>query len=166
MRSHHFTRIMALLLLLTAGYAAAAGKLYKWQDKDGNVWYQDEPPPEGAESEVLAETIGSPANPASADDSRAPVIVYTVEDCDSCEILLLRLKQLSIPVTERSLLNDRVTQRRILDETGSMQAPSMFIGDTLVPSGTEQELIDQLTGAGYDLSSESPAPAAADASEE
>ena len=44
-------KILALIVALTlAAGPAAAGKLYKWMDKDGNVHYTDQPPPPEAKA--------------------------------------------------------------------------------------------------------------------
>lgn len=40
--------VIGLSLLLAAGGAVAQNKIYKIKDKDGNVVYTDQPPPEGA----------------------------------------------------------------------------------------------------------------------
>lgn len=56
--------LMSLLLLLPL--AASAVKLYKWVDKDGNVTYQELPPPSDA-SKVEEKNINPDANVIQAE---------------------------------------------------------------------------------------------------
>lgn len=51
MRFAHLTALLAALVLALASgpLTAQAGKMYKWTDKDGNVHYSDQIPPEAVE---------------------------------------------------------------------------------------------------------------------
>ncbi|MEM7359469.1 MAG: DUF4124 domain-containing protein [Pseudomonadota bacterium] len=162
MIKHLDTQLQHFLLGLTLSIAlmgatgdAWAAKLYKWVDEDGNISYQAERPPSNAtvleESELktTTPTAASPSAVAAAAE-RNPVVVYTVANCDNCEILLLRLKQLGIPTSEQSLLNEEV-QARILDLSGKLAAPTLFIGDRLIESITQDNLVEALDAAGYEV---------------
>lgn len=141
------------LMLAFAISNAEAAKLYKVVGPDGKVSYQSEPPPDNANVEVLQERIAttggsSPEQEAAAADN--PVVVYTIEDCDSCEMLLLRLRQLNIPTREDSM-RTREAQARILAATDSLQAPSVFIGDKFIADTSEAALVSELEAAGYEI---------------
>lgn len=145
--------LVATVLGVTNSPAAAA-KLYKWTDADGNVSYQDKAPPLNSKSEILKPAVegGQPARAReSSGGRREPVVVYTLDNCNSCEILMLRLKQMDVPAEERSLKDDRAAQMRILDATGSMTAPSVFIGGDLLFPLSEAGLHSRLGEAGYEL---------------
>lgn len=142
------------MALGTSSLQATAAKLYKWTDADGNVSYQDRPPPKNSKSEILQHSVSSgQRTPSSGSNAapRDPVVVYTLDNCNSCEILLLRLKQMDVPTEERSLIEDRAAQKRIFDMTGSMTAPSVFIGGNLVSPLTDSSLRSGLEEAGYNL---------------
>ena len=136
----------ALTLALLIGSVSAA-KLYKWVDADGNISYQDSPPPNNAK--VLEESELTISRPNSNDDSDVePLVVYTLEDCNSCEMLILRLRQLDIPFVEQSLL-DRDVQSQILSESDSLTAPTVRIGTDYINQFSEPGFIAVLRQAGY-----------------
>ena len=146
---------MSVLFLLTIGSASEAKSLYKWVDENGNVSYQDLPPPKdiAVKQEILKDSNTSSSNlngSASSAEQSNPVIVYTIDNCDPCEVVLLRLKQLGIPNQEQSLL-DRDIQARVLDLSGSISAPTIFIGDELIRDISDKNLITALKTAGYTI---------------
>lgn len=136
------------LVYLQMSSTVLAAKLYKWVDKDGKVSYQDRPPP--SEAKILQESSidAEPTPAANAVDDREPVLVYTVENCDSCELLLLRLNQLNIPTQELSLIN-REIQRQLLDGDNVLSAPTLRIGEKFVTDISEQNLVSELRVGGY-----------------
>lgn len=142
---------LATLLMVNNAWAA---KLYKWVDEDGNISYQAERPPSNAtvleETELKTSRPSASSSAVAAASERNPVVVYTVANCDNCEILLLRLKQLGVPASEQSLLDENV-QARILGLSGKLAAPTLFIGDRLVESITQENLIEELDAAGYQI---------------
>lgn len=60
---NQFKLTLALFLLgviLLPGYQATSAEIYKWKDKDGNVFYSDTPPPAGVDAETRKFKEGSP----------------------------------------------------------------------------------------------------------
>jgi hypothetical protein len=52
---NQFKLALALFLLgfiLLPGYQVTSAEIYKWKDKDGNVFYSDAPPPAGMDAEM------------------------------------------------------------------------------------------------------------------
>lgn len=142
----------AILLLLTfvISHSASAAKMYKWVDQEGNVSYQDSPPPVGSKI-IREEDIKVPTSPAQIPTQPTQaVIVYTVTNCEACEILLLRLKNWGVPVQQESLQN-REVQARILQLSDSLQAPTLFIGDNLISNLDSANLSAELRKVGYQL---------------
>jgi len=88
------SNIVVSLLILTTSLICStsvyAAKLYKWVDKDGNISYQDQPPPESAK--ILKEdTLKATAKTTSAEGGNTvPVVVYVGEDCAPCDRLITR----------------------------------------------------------------------------
>ena len=150
-QSNFFKVISLSLLSLVIIYtnAASAAKLYKWVDKDGNVSYQDSPPPEG--SQIIQEKEIQRSEPSSQPAvvfRQQPVIVYTVDDCLECESLLTKLRDWGIPVSEASLQN-RAVQARVLEITDSLSAPTLFIGDNLISDHSDENLSAELLNGGH-----------------
>lgn len=160
--SRNFGFKKALLLGITVvalSSTATAGKLYKWVDADGNISYQDSPPPNNAK--VLEESTirnnGAPnATTANSSGGPTPVIVYTIENCNSCLRLLSTLQQLAVPYQEESLLS-REIQSRILEQTDSLAAPTMFFNNKFVSGLSDEALKTELRAAGYEVKTESEA---------
>ena len=60
---NQFKLTLALFLLgfiLLPGSPAISAEIYKWKDKDGNVFYSDAPPPAGMDAEMKKFKEGSP----------------------------------------------------------------------------------------------------------
>jgi len=149
------TIAVSVLFLLIIGNVSQAKSLYKWVDENGNVSYQDQPPPKdlAVKQEILKDSITNSSNlngSTPSPEQSNPVIVYTIDNCDPCEIVLLRLKQLGIPNQKKSLL-DRDIQARVLDLSGSISAPTIFIGDKLVSDISDKNLTTELKAAGYTI---------------
>lgn len=144
------SKTVLMCFLLSLSNTSFANQLYKWVDENGNISYQDQPPPEdvAVSQEILKSKSSSSITKPNAPQHNNPVVVYTVDNCDSCEIILLRLKQLGIPNQEQSLLDPDV-QTRILSLSGSLSAPTIFIGDKLLNNTSEQNLKTELKAAGY-----------------
>lgn len=131
--------------------SANAGKLYKWVDDKGNISYQDQPPPKNAK--ILSEKETDAKEPKENNDL-PDVVVYTVENCDLCEKLVTMLRKDKIPHIVLPLAEDREAQSRILQLVDSIIAPSIFIGDELVQTNSEQSLKEKLEQAGFEFESE------------
>lgn len=148
--------LLTLSLLLTSviSHPAWGAKLYKWVDENGVVSYQDTPPPSGStivKEEELSSTSGSTAD--SSQDTpvnNQPVIVYTIESCDSCETLLARLESWGVPTNEQSL-QDGDIQAQILQSGASLQAPILSIDNQFVSNLGTDNLLMLLSDAGYSV---------------
>ncbi len=135
--------------LITADHANA-GKLYKWVDEKGNISYQDQPPPKNAK--ILSEKETDAKEPKENNDL-PDVVVYTVENCDLCDKLVTMLRKDKVPHIVLPLAEDRDAQSRILQLADSIIAPSIFIGDELVQTNSEQSLREKLEQAGFEFES-------------
>ena len=148
---HVITKTLFISLIAIAASHADAAKLYKWIDANGNISYQDQPPPQSGK--ILSEKeVGSSADSDPISDPLTPeVMVYTVNDCELCERLVAVLNQNKVPHIELPLEDDREAQRKILERANSIIAPTIFIGDTVIQGGTENELREALRLAGFEI---------------
>jgi len=145
------TSLALLSLSLLNPNSANAGKLYKWVDDQGNISYQDRPPPKNAK--ILSEKE-TKAKETEANTDLPEVIVYTVDNCDLCDTLITMLRREKIPHIALPLAEDREAQSRILQLADSIIAPSIFIGDELVQTNSEQSLKEKLEEAGFEFKTE------------
>lgn len=122
-----------------------AGTLYKWVDKDGNVSYQDSPPPPQAsrveEKSLRGADPGAPALP--------PVVLYRVPDCTSCDLMRALLQRRKISFTEKNVEDDLAAQTEMKKKTGALSVPTVTVGDRVIKGYSEAVLDNELNAAGY-----------------
>jgi glutaredoxin len=146
-----------LIVVLAAALAVApayAAKLYKWVDERGNIYYQDRPPPEGAdrvEEKTLREggdDSGSPATAAAA--AKSPVTLYMVSKCSSCDAVRVYLKKRKVPFTEINVSEKNVqAQEEMLKKIGQLSVPTITVGSKVMQGYVESLLAGELDQAGY-----------------
>ena len=147
------------LLLVTALMAigipaAQADTLYKWVDSQGHISYHDQPPPEGAGYRVEEKVLGT-GNKHKEDDKLAkvvekyPIILYSVPDCDSCDLARLYLEKRKVPFTEQNLNTNPELQQTLKKKIGSLSAPTIMIGEKVMKGYVESVLEGELDGVGY-----------------
>lgn len=150
-----FVTTCTLYILLTFYQATQmAATMYKWVDEDGNVTYQDYPPP--TNSRILSEsdldelnlTMGTTNDVASEDN---PVTLYTTPNCEVCDLVRMNLTKLRLPFTERKLNSDRAAQQELQDKTGQLVAQTLFIGETRIMAFSQEQLRGSALDAGYEV---------------
>ncbi len=158
----------ALLLPLVLGVAHGA-TLYKWVDADGNVTYQDTPPPDNVQFEES--TVDAPPAPLPEDAGRQieeaalenPVSLYSVPDCDACALVRLYLERNSIPFAEKDVRNNLDTQAELEQRAGSLTVPTLTVGDRVLDGYSRSAIRDALVDAGFPV--DRPTPEATDSGE-
>lgn len=151
-------KAVVLLLAVSVVNSATAGKLYKWVDSNGNISYQDRPPPKGAK--LLEESTIKNSVPSDNERgaNQTPIKVYTVENCDSCASTVKHLKSLRVPMLEIPLQNDRDAQTLILERTGSLIVPTLVMGERVFQNPNQDQLEKELLDAGYIKKKAPPKP--------
>lgn len=132
-----------------------AAQLYKWVDKNGNVSYQDSPPPDSAnvtEQSTIETNTYNNTNRQNNTAANASIIVYTTNSCQACNELLDKLKKWSVPAEEQSILN-RDIQSKILSLSDQITAPTLFINDKLITDLSDSSLLSELTRVGFQIDS-------------
>lgn len=141
----------ALLCAWTVG--ADAAKLYKWMDKDGNVSYQDSPPPPGmgrVEEKNVRTRSSSGDSAIDAAAAQAPVIMYSSPKCAPCDIARAYLNKRNIPFTEKNASSDVKVQEELRQKTGgALQVPTIVIGSKVIGEYSQAWLESELDQAGY-----------------
>jgi len=139
------------LLLVSYGPEVFAGKLYKWVDANGNISYQDQPPPKNGKILSEKEVATSGDEPVQDSDGLPQVTVYSVDDCELCDRLVSVLRANKVPHIELPLEDDRGAQAKILEKASSIIAPTIFIGEDIIQGGNEENLRAELRSAGFDV---------------
>ena len=139
--------IAGICTLLAA--PAYAGKLYKWVDKDGNVSYQDSPPPPDA-GRIEEKTVrGATSAPPPAGPARPAVVLYVVPECAPCDLVRAALQRRKLAFTETNVEGDGAAQQQMKKATGGLSVPAVTIGEKVVKGYSETALNAELDAAGY-----------------
>lgn len=140
-------------ILLAAGLllapAAHAGKLYKWVDSQGNVSYQDRPPPDGAKGVQERTVKGVDESQEGDDTTRAPVTLYAIPKCSSCDAARAYLKKRNVAFTEKNVESDPKAQAELKAKSGGLAVPTIIVGKTVMKGYMESWLGGELDKAGY-----------------
>lgn len=139
---------IVLAALFAAGVAAQDGKLYKWVDENGNVTYQDTPPP-GSGGEV--ETIVDPSvnTEAGVEMPDVDVTFYAIEVCDACDLVRRLLQERGIPFQEKNAEGSQEVQTELREVAGALSVPVVQIGDQVLRGYNRDLLLNELEEAGF-----------------
>jgi glutaredoxin len=154
-----------LVIMLAAALAMApayAGKLYKWVDEQGNVTYQDRPPPEGrgkVEEKTMSEgRAGASGSPAAAEAAaKSPVTLYMAPKCSPCDAARAYLKQRGVPYREIDVSEKNPeAQQEMIKKVGQLSIPTITVGSKVMNGFVESLLAGELDEAGYPKPEASP----------
>ena len=160
-----FGLIFGLMLSTTFTAQVCAQSLYKWVDENGNVTYQDSPPPSDVdyEEQVYIDPEAPPVKEGDEQDvpniddiaEANPVSFYSVPDCDACDLIRLLLDNNGIPYAEKDIQNNISMQQELQQRSGKLQAPTVIIGDKVIDGYSKSALTDALLDKGYLLAENS-----------
>ncbi|GHA09972.1 hypothetical protein GCM10008090_19420 [Arenicella chitinivorans] len=152
MKLSNYIRVVSVALLTTLiSTSAGAQKLYKWVDAQGNISYQDQPPPESGKLLEEKTVAQGKSNAATATGNQPTIKVYTVDSCAPCAQVVLNLMKMGVPHVELPLNDDREAQSLILEKTSSLIAPTILIGDQVLQAPSEADLKQSVIDAGYEV---------------
>ncbi|HEX9628238.1 MAG TPA: glutaredoxin family protein [Acidiferrobacterales bacterium] len=146
--------LMVAVIGLTVGSTAPveAAKLYKWVDEQGNVSYQDRPPPEGAGSVEEKDVRVGGRYRLDEDDEGGPkaaVTLYRIPKCSPCDAARVYLQQRNVPFTEIDVSNDVKVQEAMKAKVGDLSVPTIVVGGKVMKGFMESLLEGELEAAGY-----------------
>jgi glutaredoxin len=147
-------RVLLVAALLLTLPLAHAQRMYRWVDKDGNVSYQDHPPPSEASQRIEERSMRVPrdsAGAASADDpaSRAPVVLYSVPKCSGCDAARAHLQRRNVPFSEKNVESDAKLQSELTKRSGALSVPTVTVGEKVMKGYVDTLLDGELDSAGY-----------------
>jgi len=143
------TAMMAILAL-----PCSADTAYKWVDKNGNVTYQDEPPPPDARQVEEKPIQGSSLVPDTSDDPaevarKNPIVLYSVPGCDACSAARIYLEKRGVPFTEYNVEGNPELQKKMKDKVGELAVPTLTVGGKVMKGYVQSVLEGELDAAGY-----------------
>jgi glutaredoxin len=147
-------RWFVAVVVVASCSVAQAQKVYRWVDKDGNVTYHDQPPRadgQQVEERKLRVPRDAAADALSADDpaAKAPVVLYSVPQCSSCDAARAHLQKRKIPFSEKNVDADRAAQDELRKRSGSLSVPTIMVGEKVMKGYIDSLLDGELDAAGY-----------------
>ena len=149
--------VLTGLLLSVTCMAVQSTSLYKWVDADGNVTYQDEPPPENVSYEKtdLVEPVSEVSDDLGLSIEEAarenPVSLYTIPICDVCDLVRQYLERRSIPFAEKNVQSSPARQEELQSLTGQLSVPVLAVGDSVLDGYSKTAIRDLLGQKGFPI---------------
>lgn len=164
----HTGLILCLVGTLMLPQSALAGKLYKWVSDEGQISYRDQPPPEdsGWHLDLVTEDSEEEGAATSAGDqirqaaSQNPIVLYSVPECDGCDLVRNYLNKRQLPFEEKDVEKDADLQKELIEVAGRLQVPALRVGPEVVKGYSRSLLNDVIGKAGYPSEEESSAETA------
>jgi len=149
----HLLRMWVLPTWCVITLSANAATLYKWIDSEGNVTYQDIPPPSDVEYEEKSYAEPEATTEISQQIERAarenPISLYAITPCDACDLVRLYLEKRSIPFAEKDIRNNAALQNELEQKTGRLIVPTLIIGSEIIDGYNKTALGNMLSDQGF-----------------
>ena len=157
---------LRVIVLFTLCGLVNAQSLYKWVDANGNVTYQDTPPPSNVEFEEQSYTdpdapVSESANSDDAGNNAedqlntaveaSPVSLYSIPACDACDLVRLFLDNNAVPYAEKNIRGNESLQQELKEISGELTVPTVVIGDKVIDGYSKSALRETLIDKNYPL---------------
>lgn len=141
--------------LLLAAHAQAV-TIVQCEDADGNKTYQEKCPPGTTAVETKDFYTGPKATAPDMESLKEnkPVVLYSVETCDACDLVRNYLNTRGTPFNEKPVGDNAELQEELIDITGELSVPVVTIGQETVEGYNKAQIKDKLDQAGYPDNSE------------
>jgi glutaredoxin len=150
--------VFALVVMNTPNVSAVT--VVECVDADGNTSFRDQCPP-GSSQKGKKEISGLGGNDGpdlSAVAAANPITLYTVPDCDACDLTRNALSGRDLPFTEKNVQDNAEMQEELKTATGGLTVPGIVIGDKVLTGYSRDAIDSALNGAGYPAPAESGTP--------
>lgn len=150
------------LVLGLCGSVAGARTVVECADAEGNTSFRNQCPPDMKKiGEYKLVGVKPKAGPTLDDIAKgAPIVFYSVPECDACDLVRNRLKARGLPFTETDVQDNAEAQTAMRAATGGLTVPSVMIGEKVLSGYSSEALNAALTEAGYPDTPAEGAPAA------
>lgn len=157
-----------LAVALCALATGASAQVYRWTDDQGRTHITDTPPPTSVKGVKKAAptaatsptTAPQPAaqEPFAVQQAKAkyPVTLYTVPNCEGCNLARKLLNARGVPFKETSM-TDAAQMEEFKQLVGGNTVPAMIVGSTVQKGFEESAYQRLLDAAGYPATGVVPA---------
>lgn len=146
-----------LMFALVAVNVSAAVTVVECVDDAGSTSFRDKCPPGSTKAgdKVLLGVAAKKLKSAREIAADNPIVLYSVPNCDACDLVRNGLTTRAAPFNEKNVQDDAAGQSELKGKTGNLTVPSVLIGATVLTGYNRSALDSALSQAGY------PAPDAA-----
>ena len=137
---------------------AAAVTVVECVDAEGNSSFRSQCPPGSKQkSEKKISGLGGlDEQSIEAIAAANPITLYTVPDCDACDLSRNALSGRDIPFTEKIIQDNAELQEELKNRSGGLTVPAIIIGEKVL-TGYSRDAIDGALGnAGYPIAASPP----------
>lgn len=145
---------LALTVLASLGPAMAV-TVVECIDESGQSSFRDSCPPGSIKKgeKRLRGNVNPPTPVLSEIVAKHPVTLYSIPNCDSCELVRLQLKARGVPFTDKDASTDGAVRKELQEllgvEDGLMNVPVVHIDETVLREYDAAALTAALDKAGY-----------------
>ena len=154
------SRYLTFVLLISVPALVCAVTVVQCRDQDGNVSFRDRCPPNIAKTGERRVT-NKPAHdgrPSATDlQKQNPIILYSASECDTCDLVRLRLQGKAVPFKEIDVSTDLARQKKLKQVSGALTVPTVMIGKNVLTGYNQLALDTGLEQAGYSSAAKNPA---------
>lgn len=121
-------------------------------DNNGEKSFQKNCPPGTTSINTIKLKTGKPTKSVGLGPSNISITLYTIPDCDSCDVTRRVLKNYGSNFTEVNLKDNAELQNKLKEEIGaegSLQVPTVIFGEKQIVGFNKATLIDELEAAGF-----------------
>ena len=137
------------IVFLTISVSPASSEIYKWKDKDGNVFYSDSPPPgvdaqkkkfreDKFERQEIKEGIHKSESSTLKGNrpiSDVKVIMYMTSWCPYCRKAREYINSLGVKLTEYDIDRDKSKKSEMLSKSGGAKGVPLIDVEGLIIKG-------------------------------
>ncbi len=145
--------LAAGLVLLLSGGPAPAATVVECVDAQGRHSFRDHCPTGTREARRLKIGREKKKQPAGPDLDRLaaehPITLFSVPECDACDLVRQYLKERRLPFTERDASADVAVQTDLKELSGALTVPVLSVDGQVLKGYNRQLLETTLKQAGY-----------------
>lgn len=128
--------------------SAQARTIVECVEQDGSIFFSDRCPPGTVKKTERRYSIGGASTPTGT-PSRPPVTLYTVAQCDACDLVRNALQTQNVPYTEKDVAESLDNQTELKTASGALNVPTVVVGQNVVSGYNRSALDSALAQAGY-----------------
>ena len=142
----YFIQLLFSLALFSLLNPVFAVNIFECEDAMGNITFQDRCPPG---TTPVNEKNYSTTTSSDTGATIAPMTLYLVPGCDTCDQLKEFLNVRNLRYSEKDVSDDIDLQNELKDVAGELQVPALVVGSKVLTGYNRSALLQSLTESGH-----------------